>query len=224
VEVGVAGAAHAVLEGHRHQPTGHLVAVNPVVVAADPDAVALQVADRHGEGLGPSLGQQPPGLRVGAGGQQRDALGGAEAVVEGLHPFVDPLAPMPPGAGECFAVQLARIDLEDLAAEPFDRLGLDPLGAAQPAGRLDRPHVALERLGSGQCLQIRDALLSGPGLERLQRGAGGQLGARVGPQERRAALLAGGRVQALEHRPHLLGTGGPFQSGRGGGAAHEPPW
>ena len=45
VEVGVAGAAHAVLEGHRHQPADRLVAVGAVVVAADPEAVALQVAD-----------------------------------------------------------------------------------------------------------------------------------------------------------------------------------
>jgi hypothetical protein len=145
-------------------------------------------------------------------------------VVEGLHPLVDPLPLVLPGASECFAVQLAWVGLEDLAAEAFDGLDLDSLGAAQPAGRLHRPHVALERLGSGLRLQIRDALLSGPGLERLQQRPGGQLGPRVGPKQRRAALLAGGWVEALEHRPHLLGAGGPFQAGRGGGVAHEPAW
>jgi hypothetical protein len=44
-------------EGHSHQPPDHLIAVDPVVVAADADAVALQVRDAHLEGLGPSLGE-----------------------------------------------------------------------------------------------------------------------------------------------------------------------
>jgi hypothetical protein len=144
-------------------------------------------------------------------------------VVERLHPLIHPLAPMLPGASECFAVQLARIDLEDLAAQPFDRLHLDPLGAAQPAGRLDRPDVALEGLGAGQRLQVLHALSGRPGLEDRQQGTGGQLGARVSSPHRRAPLLPGGGVQALEHRPHLLGTRDPVQAGRGGGAADEPP-
>jgi hypothetical protein len=75
VEVGVAGAAHAVLEGHRHQPPDRLITVDPVVITADPDAVALQVADRNMEGFGPSLSQQPSHLGAAAGGQQRHALG-----------------------------------------------------------------------------------------------------------------------------------------------------
>jgi hypothetical protein len=66
----VAGAAHAVLEGHRHQPPDRLIAVGAVVVTADPEAVALQVADRNREGFGPSFGQQPLGLGAAAGGQQ----------------------------------------------------------------------------------------------------------------------------------------------------------
>jgi hypothetical protein len=37
VEVGVAGAAHAVLERHRHQPPDRLMAVGAVVVPADSD-------------------------------------------------------------------------------------------------------------------------------------------------------------------------------------------
>src|ERR671912_457996 len=57
-----------------------------------------------------------------------------------------------------------------------------------------------------------------------RRGPGGQFGRGAGPPQRRTALLAGGRVQALEHRPHLLGAGGPLQAGRGRGAAHEPAW
>jgi hypothetical protein len=84
----------AVLERHRQHAGVDVVAVDAVVVAADPDPVALQVADRDREGLGPSVGQQPPGLRAAAGGQQRHALGAGEAVVEGLHPLVDPLAAM----------------------------------------------------------------------------------------------------------------------------------
>jgi hypothetical protein len=57
VAVGVAGAAHAVLEGHRHQPPDRRVAVGAVVVAAHAEAVAFQVADRDSEGLGSSVGQ-----------------------------------------------------------------------------------------------------------------------------------------------------------------------
>ena len=90
------------------------------------------------EGLGASVGQQPPDLGAAAGGQQRHALGGAEAVVERLHPLVDPLAPMLPRLVEPLPVQLARVGAQDLAAEPLDRLDLDPLGAAQPARRLHR--------------------------------------------------------------------------------------
>jgi hypothetical protein len=222
VEVGVAGAAHAVLEGHRHQPPDHLVAVDPVVLSTDPDAVVLQVADRDLEGLGPSLGQQPPGLGAAAGGQQRHALGRAEAVVEGLHPLVDPLAPMLPRLVEPVPVQLAWIGAQDLAAEPLDRLDLDPLGGVESAGRLHGAHVRLQRLGSRQRLQVVGALLGGSGLEGRQQRPGGQLGAWVSPPQRRAALSSGGRVEALEHGPHLLGAGGPLQAGRGGRAADEP--
>jgi hypothetical protein len=68
VEVGVAGAAHAVLEGHRHQPTHRLVAVGAVVVTADPDAMALQVPNGDGEGFGAALSQQPPSLWAAGGG------------------------------------------------------------------------------------------------------------------------------------------------------------
>ena len=125
-------------------------------------------------------------------------------MVEGLYPLIDPLAPMLPRLAECFAVQLARIAAEDLAADPLDCLDLDPPGGAELAGRLDRPHVALERLGPGQRLQVLDALLFGAGLESRQQWAGDQLGTGVGAPQRRAALLAGGRVQALEHGPYLL--------------------
>jgi hypothetical protein len=75
VGVGVAGAAHAVLERHRHQPPDGLVAVGAVVVAADPDAVALQVADGDRERLGARLGDLPPHPIAAPGGQQRHALG-----------------------------------------------------------------------------------------------------------------------------------------------------
>jgi hypothetical protein len=129
-----------------------------------------------------------------------------------------------PGASEGFAVQLARIDVEDLAAEPLDRLDLDPFGAAQPAGRLDRPDVPLERLAPGELLQVLSALFGRTGLERRQQRPGGQLGARVSPVKRRTALLPSGRVQALEHRPHLLRAGDSLQAGGGGGAADEPAW
>jgi len=224
VAVGVAGAAQAMLEGHRHQPPSRLVPVGAVVVAADPDTVALQILNAGLEGLGPALGQQPPDPWAAASGQQRHALGRGKAVVEGLHPRIDPLALVLPGAGEGFAVQLARVSAQDLATEPLDRLDLDPPGAAQLAGRLYRPHIPLERLGPGQRLQLRHALLGGPGLERGQQWPGGQLGPRVSPPERRASLLAGGRVQALEHRLHLLGRGDPLQAAGLGGAADEPAW
>jgi hypothetical protein len=199
------------------------VAVRAVVVAAHAEAVAFQVADRDLEGLGPSFGQQPPHLGAAGGGQQRHALGRGEAVVEGLHPGIHPLAAMLPGASEGVAVQLARVGAEDLAAEALDRLDLDPLSATQPAGRLHRAHVALERLGPGQLLQLLHPLLGGASLQGCQQGAGGQLGPRIGPEKRRTALLPGGQVQALEHRPHLLSAGLTVQAGRGGGAAHEPP-
>jgi hypothetical protein len=50
-------------------------------------------------------------------------------------------------------------------------------------------------------------LLGGAGLERVQKRPGGQFGPRVGAQQRCAALLARGRVEALEHRPYLLSGG-----------------
>jgi hypothetical protein len=130
VAVGVAGAAHAVLEGHRHQPPGRLVVVGAVVIAADPEAVALEVADRRLEGVGASVGQQPAGLGAADGGQQRHALGAGEAVIEGLHSLIDPLAPVLPRPLEPVPIQLAGVSPEHLAAEPLDRLYLHPLGAA----------------------------------------------------------------------------------------------
>ena len=137
---------------------------------------------RDVEGLGPTLGQQPPDLGAAAGGQQRHALGGAEAVVEGLHPRIDPLAPMLPRLLEPLPIQLTRVDAEDLAAQPVDRLDLDSPRAAQPAGGLDRAHIPLERLGPGELLQVLDTVLGGPYFQRVQQGPGGQLGARIGAQ------------------------------------------
>ena len=176
----VTGAAQAVLERHRHQPADRLVAVGPVVVAAHPDPMALQVGDGGLEGVSAGLGHLPADRVAAAGGQQRHALGGAEAVVKRLHPLIDPLAPMLPRLAECFAVQLVGIVAQDLAAEPLDRLHLDPPGAAQPAGRLDRPHVALERLGPGasasssatpwSAARVLSASSSGPAAS-LERGS-----------------------------------------------------
>ena len=77
-----------------------------------------------------------------------------------------------------------RVDAQNLAAESLDDLDLDPLCAAEPEGRLDRAHVTLERLGSGQCLRFLDALVVGAGLERVQERSGGQFGARIGAQQR----------------------------------------
>jgi hypothetical protein len=212
------------LEGHRHQPPDRLIAIGPVVVAAHAEAVALQVANGDLEGLGPAVSQQPPHLGAAAGGQQRHTLGGGEAVVERLHPFVDPLASMLPRLVEPLPIQLTRVDTQHLAAEPLGRLDLDPSRAPQPTGCLDRAHVTLERLGAGHFLQVGDFLLGGAGLERIQERPGGELGARIGAQQRRAALLARSRVEALEHRLHLLGRGDTVQAGCGGGAAQEPAW
>jgi len=168
VAVGVASAAHAVLERHRHQPTNCLVAIRAVVVTPDPEAMALQVGDGCLEGFGASFGQQPPHLVAATGGQQRHALGGAEAVVEGLHPLVDPLTPVLPGPLEPLPVQLAWVGVQHLAAESLDCLDLDSSRASQPTRRLDRPHVALERLGPDKRLQLLDPLVGGAGLEGLQ--------------------------------------------------------
>jgi hypothetical protein len=224
VGVGVAGAAHAVLERHRHQPAARLVTVGAVVVAADPDPVPLQVADADLKRLGPCLGDLPAELVATAGREQRHAFRGAEAVVERLHPLVDPLAPVLPGPLEPLAVQLMGVGPEYLAAQPLDRLDLHPLRATQPARRLHRAHVTLERLGPGELLRLRHPLLGGPGLERFQQRPGRQLGARVGAPQRRTPDLAGGRVQALEHRADLLGRGDPLQAASLGGAADEPAW
>jgi hypothetical protein len=105
-------------------------------------------------------------------------------VVEGLDSLVDPLAPMLPGGPECFAVQLARVGAQDLAAEPLDRLDLDPPRAPQPTRCLDRPHIRLERLRAGQFLHFGDFSLGGASLERLQQLPDGQFGARIGAQQR----------------------------------------
>jgi hypothetical protein len=60
--------------------------------------------------------------------------------------------------------------------------------------------------------------------ERRQERPGRQLGARVGPQQGLAALLAGGRVQAAEHCPDLLSGGDPDQAAGGCGLAQEAAW
>jgi hypothetical protein len=117
-----------------------------------------------------------------------------------------------------------RVGAEHLAAEALDRLDLDPLGATQPAGRLHRAHIPLERLGGGQRLQVVHALLGAAGLEGRQHRPGGQLGTWISPPQRRTPLLPGGGIQALEHRPHLLGAGLAVQAGCGCGAAQEPAW
>jgi hypothetical protein len=158
-----------VLERHRQHAGVDVVAVGAVVVAAHPDPMSLQVADAHVEGLGPCLGHLAAELVAAAGGQQRHALGRAEAVVERLHPLVDPLAAMLPRLVESLPVQLVGVGAEDLAAQPFDGLDLDPPRAAQPAGRLHRAHVALERLGLGELLQVLNATFGRLGLEGLQQ-------------------------------------------------------
>jgi SagB-type dehydrogenase family enzyme len=224
VELRIAGAAEAVLERDGEQPAAYVVAVGAVVVAAHPDPVGLQVVDADVEGLGPGLGDLPAELLAAAGGQQRYALRRAEAVVEGLHPLVDPLAAVLPGPLERLAIQLPRVGAEDLAAEPLDRLDLHPPGAAELACCLDRADVALERLRLGELLQVLDAVLGGAGREGLQQRPGGQLGARIGAPQRRTPHLAGGGIQALEHRPHLLGRRDPLQPAGLGGAADEPAW
>jgi hypothetical protein len=138
-------------------------------------------------------------------------------VVERLHPRIHPLAAVLPRLLEPLPVQLPRIGAQHLAAQPLDRLHLDPLGPAQPTGRLNRAHVPLERLAPGELLQLGRPLVGRPRLEGGQQRPGRQLGARVGAQQGGAALGAGGRVQALEHRPHLLGAGLAVQAGGGGG-------
>jgi hypothetical protein len=90
-------------------PPDRLVAIRAVVVAPNPEAVALQIADGDLKGFGAAVGQQPAGLGAGASGQQRHTLGGAEAVVEGLHPLIHPLAAMLPRLVKPVPVQLPRI-------------------------------------------------------------------------------------------------------------------
>jgi hypothetical protein len=86
-------------------------------------------------------------------------------VVEGLHPLVDPLALVLPRAVEALAEQLAGVPAQDLATEPLDRLHLDPPRAAGPAGGLNGAHVALERLGPRELLQVLHTALGRPGFE-----------------------------------------------------------
>jgi hypothetical protein len=212
------------LECHRKQPAADVVAVAAVVVAAYPDPVGLQVGDADLEGVGPGFGDLLAELVAAAGGQQRDALGGAEAVVEGLHPLVDPLAAVLPRPLESLPVQLARVHPQDLAAEPLDRLDLHPPSTTLAAGRLDRAHVALERLGPREGLQVLHTALGRLGLEGLQQRPGGQLGARVGAPQRRTAHLTRRGVQALEHRLHLLRARDPFQAARCSCRADEAAW
>jgi hypothetical protein len=131
---------------------------------------------------------------------------------------------MLPGRAECFAIQRARVGIEHLAAQPLDRLDLDPPGAAQPAGRLHRAHVALERLRPPKVLQVLNALLDGPLLEGLQQRPRGQLGTRVSPPQRRTPDVTRGGVQAPEHRPHLLGRHDSRKAALRRGGADEPTW
>jgi hypothetical protein len=123
---------------------------------------------------------------------------------------------------EAVAVQRPRVDLEDQPGQPLDRLDLDPLGAAHPAGRLDGPHVAAERLGGGEHLQFLDALRRRPCLEGLQQRPGRELRASVRTPQRRVPLLAGREVEALEHRPDLLGRRDPGEAARRRRATDEP--
>jgi hypothetical protein len=213
-----------VLERHRQHAGVDVVAVGAVVVAAHPDPVPLQVANAYVEGLGPRLGDLPPEPITTTRREQRDALGAREAVVKRLHALVDPLAAMLPRSVEPLPVQLVGIDIEDLAAQPLHRLDLHPPAPAGPAGCLDGAHVILERLRRGELLHVLDAALDRPGLEGLQQRSGGQLGARVGAPQRRTPHFARCRVEALEHRPHLLGGGDPLQAALGGSGADEAAW
>jgi hypothetical protein len=69
---------------------------------------------------------------------------------------------------ERLPIQAAGVDLEQRAADPLYRLDLDPPGAARAAGRLDRPHVAGQRLGAGQSGQLGDVLGVGVLAQRRQ--------------------------------------------------------
>ncbi len=203
----VTGPADPVLERDPQQPALGQGAVGAVVVAAHPDPMLLQVADGDLEGLAAGLGDLAADLPAASARQQRHALGAGEAVVQGGHPRIHPLAPVGPCPVERRAVQLVGVQAEDLAADPLDGLDLDPLGGAERARRLDRADVVGECLGAGELLQLPSTLLGGTGLEGGQQRRGGQLGPRVGTQERLAALRAGGGVQAAEHGVDLLGGG-----------------
>ncbi len=220
----VARPADPVLERDPQQPTPGEVAVGAVVLAAHPDPMLFQVAQRDLERLAARVGDLPADLLTTAAGQKRDALGAGEAVVQGGHALVHPLAAVPPRLIERRAVQLVGVDAEHLAADPLDRLDLDPLGAAERAGRLHRPNVIGERLGAGELLQLDNAPLASAGLEGSEQRRGCQLGARVGAQQRLAALRAGGRVQTAEHGVDLLGGGLADQAAAGGGLTDEPAW
>jgi hypothetical protein len=126
VSMRVTGAADPVLERDPQQPTNGPLAVGAVVVASDSDTVALQVGDRHLQGLRPGGGDLGADALATAGGQQRDALGRVEAVVEHRHPAIHPLAAILPGPVEALPVQLMRVDAEDLAAQPLHGLNLHP--------------------------------------------------------------------------------------------------
>jgi hypothetical protein len=216
---------------------------------ADPEALGerrplsrqVQVIGRHQVGVEPIGVERGPAAVGAVGGVLDEDVGvelritrAAEAVLERhrQHAGLDVAAVgavVVAAHPDPVALQVADADLEGvmgvgaehLAAEPLDRLDLDPLGAAQPAGRLHRAHVALECLRPRERLQVRHALLGGPLLERLQQRPSRQLGARVSAPQRRAPLLAGGGVEALEHRPHLLRAGDPFEAAGLGGAADE---
>jgi hypothetical protein len=81
-----------------------------------------------------------------------------------------------PGRSECLPVQAAGVDLEQHAADPLCGLDLDPPGAAGPAGRLHRPHIPGQRLGTGQPGQLGDALRGGVLAECRQQRPGSMTG------------------------------------------------
>jgi hypothetical protein len=222
--LGVAGAAAAMLEGHRQPPTVGLVTVDPVVLASHPDRMGLQVGDCGSQrGRAGRIHLLSAG-RAAAGGQQTHTLGRGEAEVEGGHPGVDALTAVLPCRIERIPVQRPRVNLQHHAADPLCRLDLHPPGAAGAAGRLQCPHIARQGLGAGQLLQVDNASVGGVLAERRQERPGRQLGARVGPQQGLTALLAGGRVQAAEHCPDLLSGGDPDQAAGGCGLAQEAAW
>jgi hypothetical protein len=115
-------------------------------------------------------------------------------MIERLHPLVDPLAPMLPGGSEGFAVQLARVGAQDLAAE---RSTVSTLTRREPPSRhaawteRTSPWSALEPASSTSatfCSAARalSASSSGPAVN-LERGSARSSG------EQRCSPVAGSR-------------------------------